>query len=375
VRHASGADSLMPRFSVGEPQTIISHERMKELDIRGIDGSLFALADGGRWKWFGTNLVKIVCTSGPPEDPFETLLARSELEGLPDAYTNTKFGFAEDHLWGDGPTVANVCLDRGRGHILAFMHTEWTLETRDGTYFRLGIAISKDGGRSFQWCGHIIEPELSYGTWLNHWRGGSVGGHHAYGNIGLANYAIRDGYFYLYYTDTRDRPDTFSQGMAVARAKVADVLEAADRLDVAPWHKYCDGEWSESGRGGRFTSLNLEPRGYLHGDAAYSSYLDAFVLVTRHGKHTGPTGERLKAGSVLIAFSKDGLHWSDWQTVHTDSHLHDYPSIVSMGDDNEVVGRSFWVYYKYCFNDVLPDWDWYTNRWDRVLVTMRDGDE
>jgi len=25
---------------------------------------------------------------------------------------------------------------------------------------------------------------------------------------------------------------------------------------------------------------------------------------------------------------------------------------------------------KYCFNDVLPEWDWNTNRWDRVLVTM-----
>ena len=92
--------------------------------------------------------------------------------------------------------------------------------------------------------------------------------------------------------------------------------------------------------------------------------------MTRYGKHTGPDGRRLDRGSVLIAFSDDGLTWSDWQTVHEDTHLHDYPSIVSMGDDNEVIGKSFWVYYKYCFNDVLPEWDWYTNRWDRVLVTM-----
>ena len=73
---------------------------------------------------------------------------------------------------------------------------------------------------------------------------------------------------------------------------------------------------------------------------------------------------------TMMTFSKDGITWDEWQTVHADDHLHDYPSIISMGDDNEVLGKSFWVYYKYCFNDVLPKWDWYTNRWDRVLVTM-----
>jgi len=357
-------------FTVGQPETIISHGRMKEVDIRGIDGSLYAVSHNGQYRWFCTNLVHIVCGDGPPEDPFQRIIAKSELQGLPNAYTDTRYGFATDHRWGDGPTIANVYLDPASGHILGFVHTEWTLEARDGVYFRLGLAISKDGGESFQWCGHIIEPELSYETWNTHWRAGSVGGHHAFGNIGLANYVIRGGYFYLYYTDTRNSPNTFSQGIAVARAKVADVIAAAENLQVTPWAKYHDGAWNESGMGGGFTALNIEPKGYLHGDAAYNSYLDKYVLVTRHGKHTGPDGSRMDTGSILIAFSEDGLIWSDWQRVHTDNHLHDYPSIVSIGDDNEVLGRAFWVYYKYCFNDVLPDWDWYTNRWDRVLVTV-----
>jgi len=358
-------------FSVGDPETVISHERMKEVNIRGIDGSLYAINAGGQWKWLCTNLVRIVCAEGPRENPFERIIANSELIGLPDAYTDTRFGFATDHRWGDGPTVANAYFDQARGNIVAFMHTEWTLESRDGTYFRLGLAVSKDGGRSFRWCGHIIEPELSYDTWLNHWRGGTVGRHHPYGNIGLANYAIKDGFFYIYYTDTRDRPDTFIQGTAVARAEAERVLAAADELRTCPWHKYCEGQWSEPGRGGRFTALNLEPKGYLHGDAAYNTHLGQFVLVTRHGKHTGPDGRPVERGSVLIAFSNDGIRWSQWQTVHADNHLHDYPSIVSTGDDNELIGRAFWVYYKYCFNDVLPKWDWYTNRWDRVLVTLQ----
>ena len=371
VAQCSGSTPSACKFSVGEPETVISHERMKEVNIRGVDGSIYALNANGQWKWLCTNLVKIVCSTGPRDNPFDDIVAQSELAGLPDAYTNTAFGFAADHRWGDGPTLANAYYDPERGNILGFIHTEWTLESQDGTYFRLGLAISKDGGRSFRWCGHIIEPELSYDTWFNHWRGGKVGGHHAMANIGLANYVIKDGYFHLYYADARDEPDTFIQGTAVARAKVDDVLAAADELQTSPWHKYHDGGWDESGRGGgKFTPLNIEPKGYLHGDAAYNSYLDQYVLVTRYGKHTGPDGSRLKRGEIMISFSKDGINWNEWQTVHADDHLHDYPSIISMGDDNEVLGKSFWVYYKYCFNDVLPKWDWYTNRWDRALVTM-----
>ena len=372
AQHPSNTHPAPVKFSTSEPETVISFERMKEVNIRGIDGSLYAVNADGQWKWLCTNLVRIVCASGPKERPFERILANSELIGLPDAYTDTRYGFAEDHRWGDGPTIANAYFDRQRGNIIAFVHTEWTLPSRDGTYFRLGLAVSKDGGMSFRWCGHIIEPELSYQTWFDHWRGGRVGGHHPYANIGLANYVVKDGYFYLYYTDTRDRPDAFIQGTAVARAAVDEVLAAADKFQTCPWYKFFEGDWTESGRNGRFTALNLEPKGYLHGDAAYNDYLDQFVLVTRHGKHTGPDGRPLETGSILIAFSPDGIHWSDWQVVHSDNHLHDYPSIVSTGEDNEVVGKSFWVYYKYCFNDILPKWDWYTNRWDRVLVTLED---
>ena len=49
---------------------------------------------------------------------------------------------------------------------------------------------------------------------------------------------------------------------------------------------------------------------------------------------------------------------------------HDYPSIVSDGADNEVTGKSFWVYYKYFHDSVLPEIDWGRNRWDRVRITL-----
>merc|ERR1712032_537911 len=54
--------------------------------------------------------------------------------------------------------------------------------------------------------------------------------------------------------------------------------------------------------------------------------------------------------SILIAFSADGLVWEDWQVVWSDENLHRevvYPSIMSYGSNNEVVGETFAVVFQY----------------------------
>lgn len=366
------------KFSVGKPETVISHELMKEVDIAGIDASIYALNDKGQWKWFCTNRWQQVYSIGPRDNPFDSVVTNSgQIEGLPEPHTDTRLGFSSDHLWGNASWIANVYLNPENGHILSFVHLEYKPETRGGVYFRLGLAISKDGGKSFNWCGYIIEPELSYKTWFNQWYPENLFAGFIYPNTGLANYIIKNDYFYLYYADTRDRPDTLINGTAVARAKVEDVLAAAENLQTAPWNKYYNGEWNESGMSGKFTPLNIEPYGHLHGDAAYNSYLDKYVLVTRkylfanaNGKVFGSNWIRAKSGAILISFSKDSINWGDWQIIHQDNHAHDYPSLISMGDDNEVIGKSFWVYYKYFYDSILPDIVWHRHRWDRVLVTM-----
>jgi hypothetical protein len=121
--------------------------------------------------------------------------------------------------------------------------------------------------------------------------------------------------------------------------------------------------------GGKYTPLNIKPLGFLHGDAAYNSYLNRYIMVTRTGK-VREIGGPADTSAIVISFSEDGIRWSEWETIHTDNHLHDYPSIISEGDDNEVTGKSFWVYYKYFYDSVLPEIAWHTNRWDRVLITL-----
>jgi hypothetical protein len=53
--------------------------------------------------------------------------------------------------------------------------------------------------------------------------------------------------------------------------------------------------------------------------------------------------------SILVAFSSDGLLWSDWQTVYHDNHSSVvYPTLMALeGDDNEVLGETFAVVYEY----------------------------
>ena len=368
----AGCGASDPGFTLGAPETIISQQQLNAAGVRGVDASIYGLADkdDAACKWFFTNRFKLVHTIGPKAAPLTDVIVNGgDIRGLPDAYKDTRLGFEVDRRWGNASWIANVYRDPKTADILGFVHLEYHPPTRGEVYFRLGLAISKDGGKTFDWCGYILEPDLSYKTWFDRWPRKNLKGHHPFANMGLANYVIRDGYFYLYYTDTKESPDTFINGVAVARARVADVAAAAGKLQTTSWKKYHKGIWGSAGMGGEFTALNIKPLGFLHGDAAYNSHLGQFVMVSRTGKvrpEGGPTG----ASSIVITFSRDGIVWSDWKTLHADNHLHDYPSIVSTGSDNEITGKSFWVYYKYFYDSVLPKIDWGRNRWDRVLITL-----
>ena len=97
--------------------------------------------------------------------------------------------------------------------------------------------------------------------------------------------------------------------MAVARAKVADVIAAAKQHKGVEWKKHFEGEWEEPGMGGgRFTPLSVEPQGYMHGDAAYCDPLGKFVMVQQSGGRIQQTHAWRQA--ILLSFSSDGLQLS-----------------------------------------------------------------
>ena len=350
---------LARQFSTGNPQVILAHEGKEELGIRILETGLFAVNDEGTLKWFSTQQNfppsgdGLIYSVGRRENPFEYVRSLSgQIMDMPER--------GEDKLHpGNSAWIVNVCRDPEQGHILAFVRVEyWPFGEAKRKYHRLGLALSKDGGASFRWCGFIITPELTYETWMNHWKRTQPGSC----DMGHACYIQKGGYFYVYYQDTRDLPDTAGHGLAVARARIRDVMAAANKYEVTVWKKYHQKKWSENGIGGAFSPLNIAPRGEMHGDAATCDYLHQYILVSRDD-----TGD--EAGGVVISFSKNGIQWSAWQDVHRDNHYHDFPTIISLGSDNETVDKTFWIYYQYDEDDVMPE-KYGKIGWNRIQITL-----
>jgi len=232
--------------------------------------------------------------------------------------------------------------------ILMFNHLEYRYHGQWNV--RHGLSYSKDSGKSFHWIGNILGPAGECGKTLT--------GKCQCSNMGLANYIIKDGFFQVYYQDQvlpdKQGPAGNSEQVAVARAKVADVVAAAKQLKTTPWFKYHSGKWTEPGIGGDFTPVDLRAQGYMHGDAIYIKPLNQYAIIMQSGDKGDDSKDWAK--KLGLSFSADGLSWSEWQWVHElspDSQVtsHDeetrYPSLMSYGDDNEVADETFAVVFNY----------------------------
>ena len=75
--------------------------------------------------------------------------------------------------------------------------------------------------------------------------------------MGWGAYAIVGEYFYLYFKDLLYVGDQFRPvNLAVARAKIEDVLDAAEKgSEVTRWEKFYQGSWDEPEIGGRPSPL------------------------------------------------------------------------------------------------------------------------
>ncbi|MEM9984782.1 MAG: hypothetical protein AAF804_06775 [Bacteroidota bacterium] len=352
----------VPTFQVGKPEIFFSHEQQKSKDLAFIDTGLSLVKVKGQNLWLSTEhdhehrMEGQIVSYGPLDNPYDSIVRRDlRIEGVPELR-----GYQDEA--GNACWIGSAYFDSASEIILAFVHLEfWPPKGPRKKYMRFGLAISEDLGHSFEWCGYIISPDLPYEMWSNEWvRGDQYPGSI---NMGWPNLLMKDGFFYVYYRDSEELTNQVEGGMAVARASVKEVLEAAQERRVSRWHKYHDGAWNEPGLGGKFTVL-LEDRGLMHGDAAYCKAIDHYVLVVRDGKHHEETG------ALLISFSSDGLNWTPWQDIYRNAHLHDYPSIIGLGSDNEVLDHEFYVYYKYDPDDLMPE-KYGTMQWNRIKVTVQ----
>ena len=83
----------------------------------------------------------------------------------------------------------------------------------------------------------------------------------------------------------------------------------------------------------------------------------------------GSKWEQVSQSEIHMTTSEDGFTWSDWQILYQDKHLNDYPTIISTGDDNEITGKEFYVYFLKHHDRIMPE-KFGQVRFDRVKVTL-----
>jgi hypothetical protein len=308
--------------------------------IKTGNGYEFFGSDGGvhsrqmwRGHWVGNNKSgSIVTTVGTLDNPLGSDPPQDvSVSANPDSSVNPNtpsYGYM-----GGGPVYQVPAGMTGAGNLLATYHAELP---KDALYAALGLAASTDDGLTWTDLGEIIRLNQSYA-------------------VGLDGFEIGDGplvlspdgkYFYLYFPDwiaNGTAHATTTTRVSVARAQVSAVLNAA--FGPAPHHsvafeKFYKGNWHlQPAIGGASTDLIPQSvyQGYL--DIHYNSALQRYVMIISNDTTFG------------YAESIDGLAWTLPIALGTYGPIAAYPTAVGLGDNPQILGKSFYLYFTHLPTD------------------------
>ena len=207
------------------------------------DGVMGVLSSQNTHTFFGNSGGGCSSPDGLPSKTIGTLInpiVTSVSPRIP--ILNMKHGY---NYSGGGP----VYEDPASGTLLMFYHAEkWPGGDYRPFWSLLGMAKSSDNGASWADLGEIISPSTPF----------SETGTSSL-DVSSGSFVIVGPYFYVCFNDLS--ADDGYMRAAVARAKVADVLNAAiSQNDVVPWKKYYNGDWNEPGLGdGLVSSKPIDP--------------------------------------------------------------------------------------------------------------------
>jgi hypothetical protein len=219
----------------------------------------------------------------------------------------------------------------GAGRLLDVYHAE--INTTTSFYSLLGLAVSSDDGLYWTDLGEIIRPNQPYEADL---AGFDIGSPRLVDSP--------DGrYFYVYFPDwiaNGTTQPTTATIVSLARAPIRSVLEAAFGEDphAAAFEKYYDGGWSQPGIGGLSTDLNPSAGYGGSSNVAYDSAFGRYVMITDDTQH------------IAYAESVDGLSWTLPVLLEQDENSQtsfDYAVPIGIGDDPNLLGGQFYVFYTY----------------------------
>lgn len=308
-----------PTFTLDQAELVMDRADFDRIGERiALDASLSVIPNGNQFDFYHSS------DFGRQVQKFRGDLARpAQVKVYADTTVNR---FRNPHGL-DGQWWISSMYRTAEGHLLAFCHIE-NADPQSSGWWAGGLAYSTDNGEHFTLLGKTLAAH-------DRAPDGSTG------NMGGMPYALKDGYFHVYYTEF---------GMpVVARAPVDEVIDAARRGTVSPWAKYYNNTWTEPGMHGRATEVvSASPTNAYgtHGGAAYSTYLGKYLLA-------GGSGGQGKG--MFLAFGDDPARfdtpsWLLSSNANDKPTLQPYQTIVGVdGSTNGVVGREFYVYYGYFF--------------------------
>jgi hypothetical protein len=304
--------------------------------VRTAAGIQFFGSDGGehtRQTWQGRQVGNnkggaIVTTTGTLDDPLGTDPPRDvSISPNPDWSVNPNYD--SYGYMGGGPVFRVPAGLPGAGHLLATYHAELP---DDALYPVLGLAASDDDGLHWLDLGEIVRFNQAYARRLD---GVEIGD----GPLVLSP----DGrYFYIYFPDwiANGTPHAATlTNVSVARALVADVLQdafASRPRHSVPFQKFYDGKWTlQPAIGGASTDLapTSAYEGYI--DIHYDSALQRYVMLISNDT------------DFAYAESIDALNWTQPISVGRFGPVAAYPTAVGLGEDTQILGRSFYVYFTF----------------------------
>lgn len=301
------------------------------------DGNIgFVPLGEGQYRFFAANSVHSAITVGTLDDPGSVIENNKlTIEGI-----DPQFAYAAG-----GP----IYRDPESGLLLMFYHGERHFGG-NGSIFHaaIGLAVSKDEGKTFQNLGIILEnnapPDVNAPCCAD---------------MGGATYTIKDGQFLVFFRDRQ--VDLSTNELAVATAPVDEVIEAAKNGMTSLWFKYQkDGQ--QPGLSGTSSPLEIgnPPTDWF--SVSYNSFIDRYIMVIA----THDRAEVYRYQLYLTA-SEDGYQWSPRVLLtETDDEL-TYPSIIGIEGDPLNIGETFYIYYVTTPRGVTR---WHDTKFQRMTVTL-----
>lgn len=306
--------------TIGPREIVRQHEEMPFV----MDASLAALRSDDQ-TWFFYHVVDWgKCNEkylGTVLDPFQTKVwrkSRDEMYDLNGWYDNVHHA----GLW-----LTNI-LQTDDGDLLGVVHIELHYQepnVNKGEDYAIGVVHSSDGGDRWTFCGEIVRPRNSKA------------------NVGGTPLLVVKDHLHVYFNDHGPG----GRRLAVARAKLADVVSAARNRSVTQWRKYRDGSWDEDGLTG-FGSAVLPSRttrgGHpedFHADAAYNRAAEAY-MITSWCYEQG-------VGRLYLHLSEDGVQFDTQHLLDEEpGQWMPYSTFLAHPDDRDTndmstVGETFYV--------------------------------